>query len=666
MKFQPVRCISAIAACVLIVSQESVALKGSNQFMSKYGNLARQMKKKKKLKVTIWTPNKPIKCEDWLDYSKFYDKDADDYYTPEDWTECIQWFESVVPSKSPAPSRSSIPSTSPSSKPSMLHSSFPSTYPTAQPSYIPSVTPSSSQKPSTYPSIYPSPVPSTVPSSSPTNLHSDAPSHSPSTTSRPSSIEKIKVNLPQFRISLTFQTSSTNVRMLSSSGQSTSDSLVDEKILFQAMFNILSSYYSKNVKDFYVLYFELKPEKKTTRQAQSIVSFGFSGHIILKKAVYSHTDVVDIPSDSELKKYTLKSFSSIKEQIPSKIKDATHSTFKSWLVSTVTPTSGLAAEDPIVNIGDPTGTPVVAIMLSAIAIISTLTAFGLIYRQSQNRANDTMNESPTKQNSPEEIVSKARKFRSPFMNVTPPEGTRKYFSRLDDDSISSSKAYSSVLNPKQSIVDSSFEESSYNDGSLQAPSLASSKFVGQSMDVESLAGMSALDNVRLNSVLQLEEEDVDNRSISSNDTGIFRKIWYSSKRRTVSKEGSIRKLTPPKKDTPTKQSPSSISPGKSTKAIKTPKYDSKIDDEKEAVDDTSLLGDQSSKSEYYGQNENENLFYNTLGQCSMVSDSSEDIDFNKMYNGGDGIASSSGCSDNASDLEVMSRGSRFSSVGGMT
>lgn len=471
-------------------------------------------------------------------------------------------------------------------------------------------------------------------------------------------MEKVTVSLPEFKIALTFE--SNQRRMLSSSERQLSSTLVEEKRLFGAIFVILSNYYQNNLDDFFALDLRLSYDQTNrqygSRSTQITVSYIFKGSVVLESIVHGLMDATEIPSESELQRKTLQAFSSVNGNIPSIVSDENPYTFRSWVVSRVKEsTSGLNSE--IKKSSGGTGPLVVTIVSSLVAIISTLTALGLIYKQTQNRGLEIANDSPQKQTGNEETISKARKFRSPFLNVTPPEGTRKYFSKLDDESVNS-KAHVKAFNIEPSVMDSSFEESSYN-GSLLAPSLASSKFAGQSLDVESLAGMSALDNVRLDSVLQLEDVQ-DNASVTSSDTGIFRKIWYGKRKPLTG--GSIRKLTPPKKDTPTKQSPSKSSPGKAKQ--KTPKKDKPSDEKEEDIDDTSLLGDQSNKSEYYGQNEDSNLCYNMLGEQSVVSESSEDIDFNHLYNG-DGVASSCGYSDNNSELEIMSRSSKLSSIHGI-
>ena len=110
----------------------------------------------------------------------------------------------------------------------------------------------------------------------------------------------------------------------------------------------------------------------------------------------------------------------------------------------------------------------------------------------------------------------------------------------------------------------SFDESSYAE-SLQAPSMAESRIRGQSIDLESLAGMSALDNVRLSSVFQFDQDD---KSIVSTDTGMFSKIWNGNKRKIV-KESSIRKISPSAKDTPIK-SPIKNSPPSTRSKGRTP------------------------------------------------------------------------------------------------
>ena len=400
------------------------------------------------------------------------------------------------------------------------------------------------------------------------------------------------------------------------------------------------------MKDFYALDLKLVHlNTKTnygTRTTQTTATYRFSGSVVLK--TNGLLDVASIPSESELELKTLQAFSSYNGDITDGINDATHDSFRSWVISKVGSNSfdqgnGSDEVETVVEVSTGNGAMTITVAASIVAILSTLTAFGLIYNQTRARKSEITMPTPRNKLQQEEHISKNRKFRSPFLNVTPPDGRRKYFSKLDDESVNS-KNYGQPLNPEQSMVDSSFDES-YAE-SLQAPSMSASKLGGQSMDLESLAGMSALDNVRLNSVLQIDEDGQDAKSIASNDTGSFRKIWYGRKHK-ITKERSIKKLSPPSKDSPAKFSPLITSELKGTP------------DSKESKDHTNLLDDQSNKGEYYGESEDSVLFYNILSRRSTVSDSSEDINFNELYNG-DGVASSSGTSSvQLSEYDVVSR-----------
>lgn len=447
-------------------------------------------------------------------------------------------------------------------------------------------------------------------------------------------------------------------------------SFVNEKELYEVIFILLSDAFERNLKGFYALDLRLKYLETAEDYAFKTITstYWFSGSVILETLGNGLIDATVIPSEQKLQQQTLQAFSNYQGDVSTNISEATDASFKSWVISKVNENEIDASKSGSVTTvtSGNNSTMTITMTASIVAIISTLTAFGLIYYQtSQARMkNDELVEIPTpdKQPGSQEMVMTARKIRSPFLTVTPGDGTRKYFSKLDDESVTSSRQQiGKDLNPNQSLVDSSFEESSYA-GSLQAPSIAGSKLGGQSVDQESLAGMSALDNVRLNKVLQLDDDDVDSdKSVATNDTGVFRRIWYGNKQK-FKKEGSIKKLSPSSKDTPTKSSPKKASPTKSVKSSpKTAKSKSPSFDEneplKEDVDDASLLGDQSNKGEYYGLNEDCNLFYNMLGDRSdVVSESSDDINFNDMYNG-DGVASSSCNSVQYSDTDTMSRAS---------
>ncbi len=445
-------------------------------------------------------------------------------------------------------------------------------------------------------------------------------------------------------------------------------SFVNEKELYDVIFILLSDAYQRNLKGFYALDLRLKYLDTAEDYAfkTSTENFWFSGSVILETLGNGVIDATVIPSEQTLQQQTLQAFSNYQGDVSTNISKATDASFKSWVISKVNENEiDLSKSGSVTTVtSGNNSTMTITMTASIVAIISTLTAFGLIYYQTRMKNEElVVVPTPEKQPGSQEMVTTGRKIRSPFLTVTPGDGTRKYFSKLDDESVTSSRQQiGKNLNPNQSLVDSSFEESSYA-GSLQAPSIAGSKLGGQSVDQESLAGMSALDNVRLNKVLQLDDDDVDSeKSVATNDTGIFRRIWYGNKQK-FKKEGSIKKLSPSSKDTPTKSSPKKASPAKSIKSSprtaksKSPSFDEENEPLKEDVDEASLLGDQSNKGEYYSLNEDSNLFYNMLGDRSdVVSESSDDINFNDMYNG-DGVASSSCNSVQYSETDTMSRAS---------
>ena len=568
-------------------------------------------------------PNKePLLCKQ-IDYSTIFHGDALDDPRLD---KCRDYWLATSPSVSPS------------------HSSSPSTL-SESPSLKPSVTPTVvlSNHPSISPSAYPSMEASMVPTNEPTAQ--------PTISHKPTFISTVTVPMPQFTMDLTFDVYN-NVRRLLSKRE-LNESLVTTEKLEDFIFIILSSAFEQNYEDFYALNLRLIYLATTVDDVlqTTTVSYWFSGSIILETKGNGLIDASAIPSESDLQRQTLQAFSNYEG---SGLSDATHGSFKSWVISKVGDSdfdSNFSENTDIKEVtGGGIGTIPITVTASIVAIISTATAFFLIYKH--NRVNKSANEelepnTPQKQSSKDDFNVTGRKFRSPFLNVTPTDGPRKYFSKLDDESVNS-KNFGSMLNPEQSLVDSSFDESSFG-GSLMAPSIATSKLgeqsVEQSVD-ETLAGMSALDDVRLNNVLQIEDDGDSIKSIASNSTGAFRRIWYGNKQKQK-RERNVKKLSPSSKDTPIKSSPSKPVKSKQSEDVRALKSD---------VDDASLLGDQSIKGEYYTANEDSNLFYNMLGDRSVVSETSEDFNFNEMYNG-DGVASSSCTSEQCSDLDGMSRGS---------
>lgn len=284
---------------------------------------------------------------------------------------------------------------------------------------------------------------------------------------------------------------------------------------------------------------------------------------------------------------------------------------------------------------------------SAIAVISTLTALGLIVAQRRKFASEEDNpNTPTKaadENSPKAL----RKIRSPFTMSSPVDGTRKYFNRLDDESVSLKGQSTGYLNPEISVVNSSFSRD--EESSLEAPSMAGLSSICElskneesmkSLDgMESCANMSALDEVRLGRVLNLDESTVgENSCTADSESGskierktTFARLWYGSKKKkNQSSPGSARgnRLAPPKNDSPTKKPRSPVS--NNDAEVEDSDVDSLI--AKKDSDDNSLLGNQSDKGSYYNQNdESRNLFYSMLGDRSVNSLQSDSVDFNEMY-----------------------------------
>jgi len=669
----------------------------------------------RKAQANFRKQKEPKKCAKSVgDYKNLF-IDVDDYYQDDWFDECREWWLLVSPTTSPSitqkpvfppsskpsnvptqvPSEipSNLPSPTPSNKPTQDPSRIPSEYPTKLPTPSPSQKPSltASHEPSDQPSISPTKLPTSTPSTFPTQNPSfsptKSPSQAPSVSHTPTYLVKVRVPLPKFELGLRFE--SLILRRLDRTKDNqhrhlrglAGSELVNEGKLFTLIFLLLNESFEEKIPGFHSIDLELKylgeSSSKTSTKTISKALYSFTGEIVL--LTNSVIDASKIPSESKLVVETLTSFSGYKGSIPESIDEATHDSFTSWTVTNVD-NSGFEVNDKNDNVEEVkklagNGTLSVTVASSVVAILSTLTAFGLIYKQKRTRSNETINnETPRKKESLDDNILKSIKFRSPFMTSTPPDGTRKYFSKLDDESVNSSK-FGKMINPNQSLVNSSFDESSYA-ASLEAPSLTGlssvnqqSKVGGQSVDLESLADMSALDKVRLGNVLQIEDGGPDEQSMTSNDTRVdraknaFSKIWYGGRHKIV-KESSVGKLTPPTKDTPTKRSPE-------TSKVKIASAEKSCDSDEEEVDDASLLGDQSNKGEYYGQNdEDSNLFYNMLGDRSVQSEESEsvDINFNEMYNA-DGVASSSGYSENNSvasyDYDAISRTSKMSSVGGV-
>ena len=322
-----------------------------------------------------------------------------------------------------------------------------------------------------------------------------------------------------------------------------------------------------------------------------------------------------------------------------------------------------------------------------VAFASTVAAIGLIFQQRRKMNGEESDEDDIEAVSPSKVNPLALRHLSPFsLSPSNTPGTRKYFCKLNDDDQNDD----SNKNCLPSYVTNN---PLYDDSSLEAPSMASMMTglnsttersrMGESTDGESLTNMSAMDEVRLNAVLQIEDGSVLADNSLSNVGGqsrarkkAFSRLWRGSplKSKGSSKciQGSkLKSPPPPKKASPMSSkrklttTDSIVTPSDSPKTIyKTVPITSELypGEEKfmngeESVGsnsnaDLSLLGDQSNKDEYYGQ-EDSNLYYNMLGERSEEdSFETDSLDINEMF--GLGSTSSSVISgDIASNLEEV-------------
>lgn len=389
-------------------------------------------------------------------------------------------------------------------------------------------------------------------------------------------------------------------------------------------------------------------EGPQTRANEATVTFTeFTNQATIKFSGFCSVSSTEYPPSSQnLRSFTIDAFKTVgpllqetiegKPSISYALQSGDMRTSSNYQVNTVN------ASTAIVN-----GALLTAVA-SAIAVISTLTALGLIIAQRRKLASEEDNpNTPTKaadENSPKAL----RKIRSPFSMSSPVDGTRKYFNRLDDESVSLKGQSTGYLNPEISVVNSSFSRD--EESSLEAPSMAGLSSICElskneesmkSLDgMESCANMSALDEVRLGRVLNLDESTVgENSCTADSESGskierktTFARLWYGSKKKkkNQSSPGSARgnRLAPPKNDSPTKKPRSPVSNNDAEGD------DSDVDSliAKKDSDDNSLLGNQSDKGSYYNQNdESRNLFYSMLGDRSVNSLESDSVDFNEMY-----------------------------------
>jgi len=165
----------------------------------------------------------------------------------------------------------------------------------------------------------------------------------------------------------------------------------------------------------------------------------------------------------------------------------------------------------------------------------------------------------------------------------------------------------------------------------------------QSLDGESYANMSALDEVRLGRVLDLEGSFVDEHSLATaSDSGsklerksTFAKLWYGRKKKktiTSPEKSSEKSMLAPAspKSASSKPSLGNPSPAASDAESESESETQSVLERKDA-DDNSLLGNQSDKGSFYDQNDETSPFFSMLGERSVNSMESDSVDFNDMY-----------------------------------
>jgi hypothetical protein len=484
---------------------------------------------------------------------------------------------------------------------------------------------------STAPSKIPTSSPSKAPSATPTTKH---PTMTPSISQVPTVIVYTTFTLPDFELTLTHTgTAETN-------------------LVYGGITQILQGYFTKNSTYYTDLELTLEPGIETYDDS-GIVSSPFTFALSLR---FSTDKLNLIPPENELALMVMRAF--LQDDVGLILNGATSNEFQSFsLMNTGTSqlVTGNAATE--IRTDDSTSSQSalnLTIGISGVAIVSTVAALLLLIVQRRKIAGEEENaNSPTKP-AEDKNLKALSKMRSPFSMTSPVDGTRKYFNKLDDESVSLKGPQSPYLNPNISVVNSSFSRD--EESSLEAPSMTGlssiceiSKIDADSvrsldglesahMDGESCADMSALDEVRLGRVLNLDESTVGENSLNTrSESGskierqsAFQKLWYGSRKKKekaspVASPSPLKsKLAPPLNDSPTK---------KLNFPEKLPEEESLVHEEKSIVsgDENSLLGNQSDKGSYYDKTESRSLFYSMLGDRSINSLESGSVDFNDMY-----------------------------------
>jgi len=472
-----------------------------------------------------------------------------------------------------------------------------------------------------------------APTVSPTTIH---PSPSPTESGKPTLIEYYEVSLPDFELQL----------LISKSSRRNLAEVVSQHSIFNSIDALLTNAYGNAYSDFYDLDLSVDDPVERDESDKTTVIFPFK-----VGCVFTSDNPATIPSESELTSATVRAL--VGEEARALFDDASDEKFSSIAIKKVGSSQIVSSNTPGITTEEEAASKTtisLTITAAVVAVFSTLTALGLIFAQ-RRKMEEEIAASPSKPANEETSPKVIRKIRSPFaLTATPADGTRKYFCRLDDESISSRSQNNAYLNPNVSIVNSSFSRD--EESSLEAPSMAGlSSVCGgskagesmQSLDGESYANMSALDEVRLGNVLDLEGSLVDDHSLATvSDSGsklerksAFAKLWYGRRKQKASPNSSPQNfsetsmLSPPSaKSSPIKPSLGNPSPD-SADAQSDSETESVL--EKKDADDNSLLGNQSDKGTYYGQKDESSPFFSMLGDRSVNSMESDSIDFNDMY-----------------------------------
>eukprot|EP00979_Chaetoceros_neogracilis_P009384 scaffold2135_cov271-Chaetoceros_neogracile.AAC.6 len=480
------------------------------------------------------------------------------------------------------------------------------------------------------PTKLPTVSPTKSPTVSPTTNH---PSPTPSISAKPSLIEYYEVRLPEFELQLVVPL---RRRLM--------NTYVTDDDISSVLAPLLNTAYKTRYADFKLLNLDVHDKKEVTEADQTTVTFPFEVN-----CVFASKNPATIPSESALTSATVLAL--VGADARQAFDDASSDTFSSISIRRVG-----SSEATFIENGDlraqkaPSSTNIVpTVIASVIAVFSTLTALGLIFAQ-RRKMEEEIAASPSKPANEVATPKGLRKIRSPFaLTATPADGTRKYFCRLDDESVSSRSQNNGYLNADVSIVNSSFSRD--EESSLEAPSMAGLSSICEgskagdsmrSLDGESYANMSALDEVRLGRVLDLEGSLVDEHSLTTvSDSGsklerksTFAKLWSGRRKQKANAIPS-----PGESDETVTLSPKIASSAQSLVSPSPYIADAESESESETesvlqrkdADDNSLLGNQSDKGSYYDQNEETSPFFSMLGERSDNSMESESVDFNEMY-----------------------------------